>query len=148
MNKIITLLIIIILTLLGGIVLLFNKNSSIEKLIQSKLSIPFSKQTQIKIERDKPIGLPENTFRVAVTDQGFTPQIISIKKGGTIIWINQTKNAVSINSDPHPTHTSFPLLNLGNVAVGASVKQTFSKEGTYTYHNHLNPAQIGTIIVR
>lgn len=148
MNKIIVLLIFIIIIFLGGIGLLLNKNASLEKLIKSKLTIPFVGPTEAPIETKKPIGLPEKTFRVAISDQGFIPPIISIKKGETIVWINQSKNTVSINSDPHPTHGSFPLLNLGNVAAGESTKQTFSNEGTYAYHNHLNPSQTGTILVR
>lgn len=95
-----------------------------------------------------PIGLPPHTFRVAITDSGFMPSVISIQKGDVIIWINQSKSDATVNSDPHPTHNLNSFLNLEKVSVEGSVQTKFENEGTFTYHNHLNPSQRGTAIVK
>jgi len=51
-------------------------------------------------------------------------------------------------SDPHPVHTDYPPLNLGTFFDGASLSLKFPTAGTYVYHNHLNPSERGTIVVK
>lgn len=84
---------------------------------------------------------------VTLTATGFNPDILTVKVGMTVTWINKSGEEAAIDSDPHPIHTSYPPLNLGTVADGASVSLTFDKAGTYHYHNHLNPSERGTIVV-
>lgn len=84
---------------------------------------------------------------VNLTKAGFEPQTITIKVGTKVTWVNKSGETATINSDPHPTHTLWPFLNLGRFEDGASVSATFDKAGTYTYHNHLNPSQTGTVVV-
>jgi len=91
---------------------------------------------------------PQANMAVNITAGGFTPQTLAIKSGTTVTWTNTSGGDVSINSDPHPTHTLYPPLNLGRVSDGGSVSLTFNKAGSYGYHNHLNPAQKGTIVVQ
>jgi plastocyanin len=95
-----------------------------------------------------PQAMKESSTTVIVTASGFQPQTITISAGQTIMWINKSGDDVSIDSDPHPVHTSYPPLNIGVVANGATASLTFSKIGTYHYHNHLNPSETGTIIVQ
>lgn len=85
---------------------------------------------------------------VNITSKGFEPKTLTIGVGATVTWINKSGSAVNINSDPHPVHTAYPPLNLGIVEDGKSVSLVFDKLGTYGYHNHLQPSQRGTIIVR
>lgn len=92
--------------------------------------------------------IPKAVNTVAITSSGFSPATITIKKDEAIKWVNQDGQTVSINSDPHPTHESFPFLNLGEVSNGSAVQTSFYKTGTFTYHNHYNPTQKGTIIVK
>lgn len=82
------------------------------------------------------------------TDSGFSPTTLNVKVGQTITVKNSSSSAMSFNSDPHPVHTSFPELNLGKIDAGQVKTLTLSKAGTYTYHNHLNPSQKGTIVVQ
>lgn len=67
--------------------------------------------------------------------------------GTTVVWVNNNGQAATVNSDPHPTHTLFPFLNLGGFEDGSSVSAKFDKVGVYTYHNHLDPTETGTVIV-
>lgn len=87
----------------------------------------------------------QNTITLTAT--GFNPQTLTIKAGTTVIWINKSGTTAQVNSDPHPIHNFWPFLNLGSFDDGGTLSATFSKPGTYTYHNHLNPSEKGTVIV-
>lgn len=86
---------------------------------------------------------------VAWSDEaGFGEVEVMVKAGEKVEFKNQGKSVVEVNSDPHPTHTTFPVLNIGRVAAGQSKGVVFDKAGTYKYHNHLNASQRGTVIVQ
>lgn len=91
---------------------------------------------------------PSTEFTVTAKSSGFDPQTLSIKSGETIVWVNADTNNIYLASDPHPSHTDYPALNLGIVKPGESVSLMFPTAGTYKYHDHLNPSHRGTIIVK
>lgn len=84
---------------------------------------------------------------VVYTDSGFAPATVNAKVGQNVVFKNNSGSAIQINSAPHPVHNLYPELNIGAVAAGASGSTTFSKPGTYKYHNHLNVSQNGAIVV-
>lgn len=77
----------------------------------------------------------------------FSPSSLTIKTGESVTVKNTSSSTVQVNSDPHPTHTFFPDLNVGAISPDSNDSFTVSKVGTYTYHNHLNASQKGTIVV-
>ena len=85
---------------------------------------------------------------ITITSSGFQPSSLTIKAGETVVWSNQGGDTSNVSSSPHPTHTDYPPLNLGDIAPGASVSLVFPTAGTYKYHNHLNASQFGSIIVQ
>lgn len=85
---------------------------------------------------------------VTVTNAGFEPATITVKPGTQVVWTNKSGADVTVNSDVHPTHLLWPFLNLGKFEDGTNVSVVFEKEGTYTYHNHFNATQTGTVIVK
>lgn len=85
---------------------------------------------------------------VTLSATGFSPATLTIKSGTTVTWTNKSGEEATVNSDPHPSHTDYLPLNLGKFADGETLKLTFTKPGTYGYHNHLNPSEKGTIIVQ
>lgn len=87
------------------------------------------------------------TQEIVLSNTGFTPKTVSVKKGTRVIWMNNSGGAATVNSDDHPTHTKFPFLNLGEFGPGSNLQVILDKPGTYTYHNHLQPTMTGTIIV-
>ena len=89
-----------------------------------------------------------NQQTITVTPSGFQPGSLTIKAGETIVWSNQTNATSNVSSAPHPAHTDYPPLNLGDIAPGASVSLVFPTAGTYKYHNHLNASQFGSITVQ
>lgn len=120
----------------GGATLFLYKNNT--------PAIP--SRTVKKIENLAPVG--KGVINVKITDSGFSPSEISINAGDKVIWTNEGKVLAEINSDPHPTHTLYPKLNLGVVIPRGTARLIFTARGKYTYHNHLNPSQTGTIEVK
>ena len=85
-------------------------------------------------------------LKVALTNLG--SESYKIKKGGTVSWINASSKSGTVNSASHPNHNLHRFLNLGEFPSGSSFEAIFEKEGTYSYHNHLNPQQQGTVVVK
>ncbi len=86
---------------------------------------------------------------VTYSDQGFSPKTVTIKSGMTVTWTNKNVDGMWVASDPHPTHTDYPGFDaLKSIPTDGTYSFTFTKTGTWGYHNHLNPSQKGTVIVQ
>lgn len=98
---------------------------------------------------NNPTGSVQNqtVANISLTNQGFEPSTITIKTGTKVVWTNKSSDAATVNSDPHPIHNLFPFLNLGRFEPGSQLDVIFSDKGKFTYHNHLNPSDKGTVIV-
>lgn len=95
---------------------------------------------------------------VIYTEQGFTPEIVTIKKGGSVTFRNKSGRDMWVASNPHPTHTFYPEKSasdcLGSsfdacrgVAAGADWSFAFKSLGRWRYHDHLREDSQGTVIV-
>lgn len=84
---------------------------------------------------------------ISYSSSGFSPAELKVKVGDTVTFKNDSEQVVQVNSAPHPAHTSFPELNVGEIAKGESKSVTFTTVGTKKYHNHLNASESGTIVV-
>ncbi len=110
-------------------------------------------QKQIDTSTTTSQGKPNQVMQqaqvnVTLTANGFSPATLTIKAGKKVTWENKSGSTATVNSNPHPVHTAYPPLNLGNFSDGGTLSLTFDKPGTYGYHNHLNPSQSGTIVVQ
>ncbi len=86
---------------------------------------------------------------VVYSDDGFSPSTITVKKGTTVTFRNDSSSQMWIASDPHPTHTDLPGFDgLRGYNQGESYTYTFEKVGTWGYHNHLNSSDKGTVVVQ
>ena len=87
-------------------------------------------------------------FTVTYTNEGYSPRNLAIKAGAAVEFENNSSNQVWTASDVHPTHEILPEFDaLRGYEPGETYSYTFKEPGAWTYHNHLNPSQIGTIIV-
>ena len=84
---------------------------------------------------------------ITYSDNGFSPSTLTVKAGTTVTIKNTSSGDMQLASNPHPTHTDDPELNVGLVQSGQSMTFTVNTKGTHGYHNHLNPSDTGTIIV-
>lgn len=100
---------------------------------------------------------------ITYTDNGFSPANLMIAQGTKVIFMNSASDAFWPASNVHPTHSLYDGTTLqqhcadptattfdacGPIAPGSSWSFTFTKTGTWTYHNHLNPSEGGTITVQ
>lgn len=88
-----------------------------------------------------------NEIQVTYTDSGFSPQELTVKVGDTVVFINKSSKEMWVASAVHPAHQILPEFDqLTGVGTSGKYEFTFDKIGTWTYHNHLEPSHIGTII--
>lgn len=108
---------------------------------------------------------PDNEIVIVTyTDQGFVPKVITIAVGDTVRFVNNSGGEMWVAADEHPTHTSYDgtttrehcaegvptngsFDQCTKSGAGTSWSYTFSKNGSFEYHNHLRAADGGTIIV-
>ncbi len=88
-------------------------------------------------------------IQITLTPSGFDPSTVTVPLGTELNWLNCTGIDATVNSDPHPTHEFWNWLNLGAwPGDGSAVVQVIPPStGIFTYHNHYNPSQTGTLIV-
>ena len=86
---------------------------------------------------------------IDITGTGFSPSTITVKSGTQVIFKNSDTNLHRPASNPHPTHTDLPGFDaLHDLASGETYSFTFSKVGTWGFHDHLNPLTYhGSIVV-
>jgi plastocyanin len=85
---------------------------------------------------------------ISITSAGFSPSTVTVKAGTVVTWTNSSGRDVRIASDPHPTHTALPELDSSTLATGGTYSFTFTRVGTWGYHDHLGPTLEGVIIVQ
>ena len=86
---------------------------------------------------------------ITYTDGGFSPKTIEIKVGETVKFANESSRSMWVASAPHPTHTNYPEFDQKTaVDKGTSYEFTFTKAGTWKYHNHKSTSDSGTVVVK
>jgi plastocyanin len=81
---------------------------------------------------------------ILIKNFAFSPDVLTIRTGNTVIWTNQDSVPHQIASDPGSSvsFSSDPLSN------GVSYQVTFTAPGTYSYHCAIHPSMKGTIVVQ
>ena len=122
---------------------------------QSATPVPTTQptQTSTSTESASPAASEGATMSekkvVNISSSGFTPQNMTVKVGDTVTWMNADSTSHTVNSDPHPTHTLYPILNtVGLIKAGEKKSLQFTSAGTYKYHDHLNPSLTGSVTVQ
>jgi plastocyanin len=96
--------------------------------------------------------------------QGFSPAHATVAVGTKVTFVNQNGDEMWIASDPHPTHQGYdgttkdqhcavgytgatPFDECSAGGMGTTYSFTFTKVGTWGYHNHGAAADKGTVTV-
>ncbi|MBU1349158.1 cupredoxin domain-containing protein [Patescibacteria group bacterium] len=79
---------------------------------------------------------------VTITDTGFSPQVVAISAGDTVVWTNKGTSNHTVASNGALIYDS------GNIPAGTSWSRTFSAPGSYGYHCGAHPSEGGTVVVR
>jgi hypothetical protein len=88
----------------------------------------------------------------------FSPRDITILQGGTVRFMNLSKEDMWVASNLHPVHSGYPEKNTKSCsgyafdmckAVGknGTWEFTFTRQGAFSFHNHLRPISTGRIEV-
>lgn len=85
---------------------------------------------------------------VLYTDTGFTPSVVHIHIGDTVLFKNTTFNDLRVASNPHPVHTDYSGFDSGTMfGKDGEYSFTFTRAGTFGYHNHQSPDKGGQVMV-
>jgi plastocyanin len=96
---------------------------------------------------------------VTYNGDSFSPKTVTIAKGGKVTFTSTGGN-MWVAADEHPTHTEYAGTSrqqhcpdtagtaFDQCGPGTSYSFTFSKAGTWDYHDHLNSNLEGTVIVK
>ncbi len=81
------------------------------------------------------------TNTVSIQNYTFSPQVITVTKGRTVIWTNNDTTAHTLIFDDSAIASS------GLLDIGAGFSLAFDQVGTFTYHSAAYPDAVGTVIV-
>ena len=113
---------------------------------QSPTSTPTSPPAS---ETTPPTSQTPSSKTVTYTASGFSPQSLTTKAGDTVVFKNNSAADFWPASGPHPAHTNYTEFSAKKtISTGGSYSFTFTRTGSWKYHNHLNPASTGTITVQ
>lgn len=106
-------------------------------------------------------GTPSSGTTIAYTSSGFSPASVTVPLGATVSFVNQTADRMWVASAMHPGHEAYDGTALeehcaagyagaapfDQCAASASYSFTFTKAGTWPFHNHANAAHFGSVTV-
>lgn len=106
-------------------------------------------------------GSIPTSVTIVYTANGFSPKTATIKKGGTVTFVNQGTGQMWIASAPHPAHTGYDGTSrtehcaagyagakpFDECSAGTTFSFIFGQVGSFNYHNHLGSDNFGTISV-
>ncbi len=85
---------------------------------------------------------------IKMSQDGFVPAQIGIKKGTIVLFKNVGANPMWPASDPHPVHTNYSRFDASHpIPPGETYQLNFPDPGVYTFHDHLSPGLRGRIVV-
>ncbi len=84
---------------------------------------------------------------IVFTNDGFTPNKLTVKTGTVVTVKNESSNRVQFSSDDHPTHREDPEINMKTLAPGESGTFTAKTVGTHGFHDHIDDSKTGTLVV-
>lgn len=101
------------------------------------------------------VSVPK-TVTITYTDAGFSPANITINKGDTVKFVNNSSSDMWPASAMHPTHLAYPeqsscfagKFDGCHVTKGNSYSMKFNLVGAWGYHDHLNASKFGKITVQ
>lgn len=109
--------------------------------------------TAAPVEKTEPVvqkeaSEPISTTEVAYSDEGFSPKAITVRVGTTVTWRNDGNKIMWVASAVHPTHQELPGFDqLEATGNGTTYSYTFTKVGTWRFHNHVAAGDTGAIVV-
>lgn len=92
----------------------------------------------------------EEEVVITLTEEGYVPEEVTIKKGGTVTWRSETDGLFWPASNLHPSHRDYPggvFDPKQPVESGETWSFTFGELGDWKFHDHLAPYHTGIVHV-
>lgn len=141
-----------------------SKGACVKPKTSNNTSLKFEVTPQVDISTDsikvKTDGgsavIISRVWDVVVTDEGFSPKELKVKKGDTVVWTNKGSSSSWPASAMHPTHSVYPEQGgcisstfdaCRGLNLGEAFKFVFNQVGSWSYHDHLNPSHFGKVVV-
>jgi hypothetical protein len=84
--------------------------------------------------------LPGAAATINILAGGTEPKTVTVPVGSRVNFANQSGGNIEISSDPHPSHTECPPLNVGGLRAGQTGQTgAFTTARTCRYHDHGRP---------
>lgn len=88
-------------------------------------------------------------YDISYTNSCYSPANRTIKRGETIRFVNNSNRDMWPASDTHPAHNIYPEFDAKkDIAPGGTYSFTFTKVGSWKYHDHNRVGCTGTITVQ
>jgi plastocyanin len=132
--------------------------------VSNQMPVPGSDVDEMVIggEVDGGVGgeIDAAPIHASVTYNGtsFSPQSVTVRKGGTVTWTSTAGN-MWVASARHPDHTVYAGTTrqqhcpdtagvaFDQCATGTTYSFKFDKTGTWNYHDHINASAFGSVVV-
>ncbi len=100
------------------------------------------------------------TATVMYDGRTFTPATVTIASGGTVTFKDTAGATMWVAADPHPVHTDYDnttraehcaaptATTFDQCTPSATYSFTFSKVGSWGYHDHRNSVATGVVVVK
>lgn len=96
-----------------------------------------------------PQPVTAKTYTIKYTNSCYTPAGLTIKKGDSVVFKNESSKFMWPATDDHPAHDEYPEFDSkSGIAPGNSYSFTFNRMGTWAYHDHNKPGCTGAITVQ
>lgn len=121
-------------------------------------SLPTSDTTNALPPSD---AMPTQTIEIVYDGATYSPATITIPRGATVTFTS-TAPRMWVAADDHPTHTKYDGTSRAEHCGAAHVGEepfdqcksgstysfTFTKAGTFPYHDHINASAVGLVVVQ
>ncbi len=96
-----------------------------------------------------PSETPLDAATIVLRSDGFHPRTVTVKKGGTVTFVNETDKGFWPASNLHPDHSIYSAFDPKEpVGPGESWSFTFENTGTWGFHDHVRSYFTGAVTVR
>lgn len=168
MSKTILIIGAVVVVILIAVLLLFNQSSEEQPIQGIPIGDAPATEEEPSADIDDAMMDDESTDSsniITYADSGYSPKEITIKKGDTVVFKNESSRTLWPASAVHPAHTAYPGSSIQkcfdgdtendssifdacrDLGAGEEWSFTFNEVGSWGYHNHRRFSDTGKVIV-
>ncbi len=155
----ITLILIAVVLVVGGILLFSNSSPSTKSTGSSGLygqnsGVSMGPSANTTITPPATTTTTPKTYSISISGMAFSPSSLTIHVGDTITWTNidSVAHTVTSNSGSELSSGTLAAPSSGgyysSTTSGGSYTHTFTTAGTYAYHCSIHTSMMGTVVVQ